>query len=130
MLSLSKYILVQLFAYMLDIILFILATSFGLLGPIISNILGKILAGSVAFIGHRVITFNDNSGEYNHKQSYRYIALLAINLPISSILLTFALLLIDNVVFAKVTADLILVLINYWVSRKWVFIPKPSLEQE
>ena len=96
--------------------------SFSLLNPVASNVLGKFLSSIFSFIGHRKITFAVNSKKYKHTQAFRYFVLLITNIVASSILLSFTLIFVDNVILAKFVTDVVLVLLNFWIGKKWIFV--------
>lgn len=117
-----RYVAIQIFAYGIDMGVYLASLYLGFLGPIISNVLGKISAGIFAFIVHRSFTFRLDKKKHNSKQMYRYIFLLGLNIPVSSVVLGLVLLIINNPVVAKFLSDVLIVLFSFWLSNKWVFV--------
>jgi putative flippase GtrA len=118
-----RYIAIQVAAYCIDMGIFLILVYLGFLGPIPSNVLGKIFAGIFAFFIHRSFTFRLDKRKRNGKQMFRYLCLLGLNVPISSGVLGLVLLIITTPVYAKFLSDMFIVLFSFWVSRKWVFVP-------
>lgn len=118
-----RYIAIQVFAYAIDMGIFLALIYLGFLGPIMSNIFGKIAAGAFAFLAHRRFTFRLDKKKHNGKQKYRYFLLLGLNIPISTAVLGIALFIIDYPVVAKLLSDVIIVLFTFWLSKTWVFAP-------
>ena len=118
-----RYILIQVFAYIIDMGGFLALVYLDFLGPIISNVFGKVAAGIFAFIVHRRFTFRLERKEHNRKQMYRYFFLLSVNVPVSSGVLWVVLVFINNPVVAKLLSDILVVLFSFWLSKIWVFVP-------
>lgn len=121
----AKYIGVQLLAYALDMSSFLLF-AFLLDGQhVLANIFSKLFSGVLAFFLHRHFTFE--STETSRKtQAVRYFALLTINIPISSGLLSLALAFIAPPAFAKFLSDTACTAITYWISKVAIFHRKPD----
>ena len=117
----ARYIAVQLFAYGIDMGIFLALLNFVFEGPIISNVLGKIAAGVFAFLLHRSFTFRFERGKRGGRQVFRYFLLLGLNIPVSAAALGLLLLIIDIPVAAKFISDVICVLFSFWLSKIWVF---------
>lgn len=117
----ARYIAVGLFAYGIDMGVFLALLNFVLEGPLISNVLGKIVAGVFAFLSHRSFTFRLDRRRRERKQVFRYLLLLGLNVPLSAVSLGLVLLVINIPVAAKVVSDVICVLLSFWVSKTWVF---------
>jgi putative flippase GtrA len=117
-----RYLLVQVLAYGLDMGGFVLLfVHFGV-APLIANIVGKILAGVFAFVVHRHFTFEVAETGTRRQQGVRYFALLALNIPLSALVLDVVLRVIPDVVAAKFVADMISVVFTYWLSKRIVFV--------
>lgn len=119
-----RYVAIQLVAYAIDMGLFLFFLYAGFFGPITSNILCKIIAGTFAFTAHQRFTFRLNEENRNNNQTFRYFILLAANVPISATFLSFNLIFIDWPALAKLIADIASVLITFWISKHWVFSTK------
>jgi putative flippase GtrA len=117
-----RYLLVQVLAYCLDMGGFILLFTHFHIEPILANALSKILAGGFAFIAHRRFTFGVAETGLKVQQGLRYFALLALNIPLSALVLGVMLWVIPMTVLAKLVADMVYVVLTYWLSKRLVFI--------
>ena len=70
--TLFKYLVIQVFAYGVDIGSFLLVLQLGIAGPIIATGFSKLAAGIFAFIAHRRVTFNVAGSGFVAKQAGRY----------------------------------------------------------
>lgn len=116
-----RYLVVQVLAYGVDMGTFLLASTVFAWRPVAANVLAKILAGAFAFLAHRRITFETHGDGAARSQLLRYVALLALNVPLASGILALLLPLIGSPVVAKVVADCICVGITFLLSRSLVF---------
>lgn len=117
-----RYLLVQVPAYCLDMGGFILLFAHFHIEPLLANAVSKILAGVFAFIAHRRFTFGVAKTGPKVQQGLRYFALLALNIPLSALVLGVMLLVIPTTVLAKFVADMLYVVLTYWLSKQLVFI--------
>jgi putative flippase GtrA len=117
-----RYILVQVLAYGLDMGGFILLFAHFDIEPLLANMVSKILAGVFAFVAHRHFTFGVAETGTKVQQGVRYFALLALNIPLSVLVLGIMLWVIPMAVMAKFVADMIYVVLTYWLSKRLVFI--------
>ena len=117
-----RYLLVQVLAYGLDMGGFILLFAHFDIEPLLANIVSKIIAGVFAFFVHRHFTFGVAETGTKVQQGVRYFALLAINIPLSALILGFVLWVITMAVAAKLFADMIYVVLSYWLIKRLVFI--------
>lgn len=116
-----RYVLIQLLAYCIDFGLFIGATSAGFLGPVGANVLGKLAAGFFAFLSHRHFTFKAARAPLL-RQSRAYVAVLSLNVPLSSALLASIMFLSEvEPAMAKIIADILGLAFTYTASRLLVF---------
>jgi putative flippase GtrA len=102
---------------------FLVMLHFDFLSVLVSNIFGKIVAGSFAFLAHRDFTFRAANEHRDQKQVLRYFLLIGINIPISSVVLGVLLTFISLPALAKFVSDAICVMLSYWISKKWIFSP-------
>jgi putative flippase GtrA len=122
-----KYLTIQVFAYAIDMGSFLGLISFLGLKPISANVISKVLAGSFAYWTHVRFTFasatvaSDESGRKSQASPWRYILLLVLNIPFNSLLLASLLPIIVLPAGAKLLSDSICILINFWVSKRFVF---------
>ena len=119
--SFVRYILVQLFAYVLDMGGFVFMFEFGKTDPIVANVFGKIAAGLFAFFAHRNVTFDHAREGKTARQASLYFLLLAINVPVSSAVFGVLLWIVTQPILAKMISDVLCVAVSYWLSRRYVF---------
>jgi putative flippase GtrA len=117
-----RYVMVQLVAYGLDMGGFLLLITWLAMEPVTANVIGKVLAGLFAFVAHRSFTFGVSGTSGTRQQALRYFTLLALNIPLSTLLLSVSLWLIPFAVVAKFIADIVLVLLTYWLSKRFIFL--------
>lgn len=120
-----RYVAIQLLAYVLDIGTFLLIVIMGFLDPIAANVIGKVAAGTFAFMAHRNFTFHSYQAENGNRQAVRYFVILALNVPFSSGVLSLFLTWIEELAVAKVFSDGVCVLISYFISKKYIFAKLP-----
>ena len=116
-----RYLVIQVFAYVVDMGSFLLVLHFGLTGPIVANVIAKLAAGSFALAAHRHYTFNDAKAGCPKRQAVRYFLLLAANVTIASGLLTVTLLWIPVPIIAKLLSDIVIVAFTYILSKYFIF---------
>jgi putative flippase GtrA len=116
-----RYLLIQVFAYGIDMGIFLLIIHSHLSGPIIANIASKLAAGCFAFVAHRRFTFNVMGSGLVGGQALRYFVVLAVNVPVASVILLFFLLWIPPPVVAKFLSDIVIVSLSYMLSKKFIF---------
>lgn len=116
----SRYVAVQLVAYVFDMGTFVLL---GLAGvqPVAANVASKLVAGAFAFISHRRFTFGVHRQRDGGAQLAKYAVLLAVNIPLSSALLALLLRWIPFPIPAKLLADAIGIVLTFALSRHLVF---------
>ncbi|NCT57041.1 MAG: GtrA family protein [Legionella sp.] len=117
-----RYIMIQLFAYVIDMGSFLVMLGFFMLNPMIANILGKLAGGVFAFVAHRNITFKSNHKKDRAAQARRFFMLSLLNIPLSSMALMMLLYGVPYVVLAKFMADVSCVFLNYWINKTFVFV--------
>lgn len=117
-----RYLMVQLVGYGLDMGTFILLMSYFSMGPISANIGGRLLSGIFAFFVHRKFTFGGSVSGGQFQQAVRYFLLMVVNLPISAAILSATLWVIHIPTAAKFAADVMGVLLTYWLTKRFVFL--------
>ena len=122
-----RYLLVQVLAYGLDMGVFILLFSQFGIQPLVANVIGKVFAGLFAFVAHRCFTFGVVCVGGAGLQAVRYFTLLALNIPLSALVLNSMLWVIPIAVLAKFVTDVSCVLITYWLSKRFVFLNSDTL---
>jgi len=116
-----RYLLIQVFAYGIDMGTFLFLLHFDLAGPIIANIGSKLAAGSFAFVAHRRYTFNVAESGFAGRQAVRYFIVLVTNVPVASAMLVFILIWVPLPVVAKFLSDIVMVALSYVLSKKFIF---------
>jgi putative flippase GtrA len=117
----SRYFAIQVGAYVLDLGTFFLLARYAGTGPLYANAAGKVVAGAVAFFAHRHITFEAHGQGNMRGQALRYVALLGLNIPLSSAVLAVLLHFIAWPPAAKVASDGICLGLTFLLSRHLVF---------
>lgn len=116
-----KYNLIQLAAYALDYGAFIALLYVADLNPVKANIGGKIAAGAFAFTLHKYWTFGARSHSRIAKEIITYVALLLLNMLLSNLLLYAFMSLGLRAEFAKIPADMICMVVNFFLTKYVTF---------
>lgn len=124
-----RYLLIQGVAYGLDMGAFVLLFAHMSVAPLVANLVGKGLAGLFAFVAHRNFTFAVARSGRPSQQSVRYFTLLALNIPLSTLMLSAMLWVTPKAVPVKFVADLFCVFLTYWLSKRFVFLGSSTLPQ-
>ena len=119
--TIVRYVLVQLVAYGIDLGGFYALISTTVIGPLPANVGGKIAAGLFAFFAHRRFTFNVQEETGKVTQAVRYFILLAVNVPMSSLILAGMLLIITDPVPAKICSGVASVGLSFLLTKYLVF---------
>jgi len=125
-LTLLRYLLVQLVAYGLDIGTFQALIATGVSGPVVANLAGKVPAGTFAFFAHRHFTFRVGNAAGVHREAVKYLLLLLINAPLSSLILAGLLGVMTQVTLAKILADILSVGLTFTLTKHLVFGRRPQ----
>jgi putative flippase GtrA len=116
----ARYVAVQLAAYALDMGTFLVLLHGGVAGPVPANVAAKIAAGGFAFFAHRAFTFR-LGGTARAGEAARYAILLALNVPLASVLLAALLQVVPHPVAAKFLSDVVCVGLTFLLTRHAVF---------
>ncbi|MFY2567224.1 MULTISPECIES: GtrA family protein [Achromobacter] len=116
-----RYLSVQVAAYAIDMGGFVLLSKYLHVPLLAANVISKLAAGIFAFLVHRAFTFRLQGSDAALRQAAIYFALLALNLPLSALILHAMLQVVAWPVAAKFISDVICVLFNYWLSKRFVF---------
>jgi putative flippase GtrA len=117
-----KYLVVGGTSWVVDLLVFYL--TYPLLGIIAAQTAARLVGALVAFIGHKVIVFEDQTFERKtlQQQLLHYLMLWIVSYSLSIILL---LLLIDLLQFhpmaAKLFTETIIIAINFLAMRRYIF---------
>ena len=107
---------------------FLILIKSGFIKPIVANILTKIVAGIFAYYVHRNFTFRGGRSQTIKSQAPRYFMLLAINIPVSSVVFAILLYWISEPVAAKFIADILCFALTYAVSKYFIFEDKQDCD--
>jgi putative flippase GtrA len=119
-LTFIRYGAIQLLAYALDMSTFLLLISLFKDEAVLANIAGKGVAGVFAFFLHRYFTFQSTRGS-GKAQALSYFSLLAINIPVASVLFSAGLYFVNSPTLVKFVSDIACVVVTYWISKLFVF---------
>jgi putative flippase GtrA len=87
-----------------------------------ANVIAKVLASVVGYLLHRSITFRGKKKHTWERQLFFYVALLAFNTVSGSLLLVLLVEVANLIeVFAKLTADAVVIVVSFFLSRSVVF---------
>lgn len=124
--TLLRYLLVQIVAYGLDLGTFQALVTTGVSGPVIANLAGKVPAGAFAFLAHRQFTFRVGDSAGVHREAIKYLLLLLLNAPLSSLILAGLLGVMTQVTLAKILADVLSVGLTFTLTKYLVFARRPD----
>lgn len=116
----ARYVGVQVAAYAVDMGGFAVLLATGM-QPLAANVIGKVLAGVVAFVLHRRFTFEGARHGSFSSQLWRYALVLMANIPASSAVLAVLLHVIPVPVPAKFVTDVLILAVTYWLSKSVIF---------
>lgn len=119
--QLTRYLFVGGLTYGADLGTFLLLLNFFGVDAILANLISKVLAGIFSFVAHRAFTFGVSDAEGRTQQAVRYFALLALNIPLSALMLSAIMWLTSMEIWAKVLSDVLLIMISYAQSKLIVF---------
>jgi putative flippase GtrA len=128
-----RYLSIQLLAYGIDMGSFLVMTLATGFNPLLANVCSKVLAGGFAYWAHLHFTFARASNKTTpgtvekNSNPWRYISLLALNIPFNSLLLAGFLSVVSLPVLAKFISDSVGILVNFWISKRFVFAGAKTL---
>ena len=117
----ARYLLVGGLTYGADLSVFLLLFNIFGMDLLLANMISKVLAGLFSFAAHRAFTFGVIDAKGRTRQAVRYFTLLALNIPISALILSAMLWITSMEVVAKILSDVLLVLISYAQSKFIIF---------
>lgn len=118
-----KYLMMAGCSYGIDLGLF---TALILLHPsinlIAASVTGKAISSIFSLIVHRFFTFRYHALQSTlSQQAWRYFALIALNIPLSAMVLAIVLIFIKQSFWAKISSDLCCVCFSYTLSKYKIF---------
>ncbi|MHC8349705.1 GtrA family protein [Pseudomonas sp. RT4P38] len=117
----ARYLLVGGLTYCADLSVFLLLFNVFGMDLLLANMISKVLAGVFSFAAHRAFTFRVINAKGRAQQAVRYFTLLALNIPLSALILSAMLWITSMEVVAKILSDVLLVLISYAQSKFIIF---------
>ncbi|MFY1866534.1 GtrA family protein [Achromobacter xylosoxidans] len=117
----ARYLSVQVAAYAIDMGGFILLSRYLLVPVLVANIISKFCSGIFSFAVNRAFTFGLQGADRAWRQAVVYFSLMALTLPMSSLVLHGVLQIVTWPVAAKFISDAICLVINYWLTKRVVF---------
>lgn len=120
-----RYGLVAVLAYGIDFGGYIFLLGLGY-PPVLANTLVKVVAAIFGFFAHRSFTYSIKERDGILKHAARYFGLALLYTPTSSILLYVIMIFLPNPVYAKVTSDVSLAMLMFWITSKFAFTKTKS----
>jgi putative flippase GtrA len=122
-----KYFLVQVAAYLTDVMVFVLMVTYFGLEPLLGNVFGKIISAIFAYYTHSFFTFLPGTKVNHARMAIKYCLALLINILLTTVLLWLLIFLLHHAVLAKFSADVICFSISYWILKKYVFVREKEM---
>jgi len=116
-----KYLLIQVLLYFVDYGVFIIFLFISNDTPVYANIIGKISAGIVGCIVHRRFTFNISDSHNRYAHYIKYFSILALNIPLSSGILSLLLTFFPYPKPVKFLSDVICLFISFSLLKYFAF---------
>lgn len=118
-----KYLAMTGCAYGIDLgiytILVLLHPSINL---VLASVTGKFISSIFSLIVHRFFTFKHHALQSTlMQQTWRYFLLVALNIPLSAVILTIILTIIPHPFLAKISSDICCVWFSYTLSKYKIF---------
>ena len=121
-----RYGLVAVLAYGIDFGGYIFLLGLGY-SPVWANTFVKVVAAIFGFFAHRSFTYSIREKDGIIKHATRYFGLALLYTPTSSAFLYAIMIFLPDPVYAKITSDVSLVVLMFWVTSKFAFTKtKPS----
>ena len=126
--SVVTYVLVGLGVVAVDYATFVFLTGLTVT-PVPANALAKLVSATVGFFGHGALSFAGAKAHSPVQQLLRYVALLLLNMALTSLLISLALSLGWGKLPAKLTADATAFVVAYFFSQYFVYKRRPNAVQ-
>ncbi len=120
-----RYIGVAALAYFIDIGFYVVFLSFGI-NPLWANLGGKVISIILSFFAHRYFTYTIKKSDDLVSHTFRFLGVAFLNTQVSTLLLFIAIKFIPSLIVAKFICDVILFVMGYWVTSKFVFFKKDN----
>lgn len=119
--SMGRYLLVGLCVYAIEYLVYLGLVFNEWLSPLFANAVAKVIAGLVGYFMHRLYTFGKPFYDGLATDFWRYAAILLINIPLFGGIFYLVSLLVTNILWIKVIADILCIAIAYLQTRFIVF---------
>jgi hypothetical protein len=116
----TRYLIIAGLAYFVDFCGYLLLIHLGNT-PLLSNALIKIVAGVFGFFGHRFFTYSIKENKFIFMHAIKYFGLALIYTPASSFCLFFSIKIFNDPIIGKITSDIFLFALIFWVTSKFSF---------
>lgn len=120
-----RYIGVAALAYFIDMGCYIFFISLDI-NPLWANFWGKIISITLSFFAHRYYTYTIKQSDNLISHALRFLGLAFLNTQFSTLLLFVAIKFIPSLIAAKFVCDVLLFVMGYWVTSKFVFFKKSN----
>ncbi|SNS23671.1 Putative flippase GtrA (transmembrane translocase of bactoprenol-linked glucose) [Noviherbaspirillum humi] len=118
--TLIRYLIVAVFAYVIDMGGFYILIKSGI-DPVVANVAVKVLAAICGFFMHRRFTYRIEGREAMAAHARKYFGLALAYTPASSVVLFLIMLVLPQPVYAKAISDVLLFVATYWITTKFTF---------
>jgi putative flippase GtrA len=118
--QLIKYALIQIVAYIIDFSSFIFFIDTLEMKTISANLFAKLISGSLAFIAHKYITFQQGQSGHGWRETVNYFLLLGFNIVFTSTILPVVLFYLPTKT-AKIFTDISCLGITFLLTKTLVF---------
>jgi putative flippase GtrA len=125
---LMRYLFVSVLIYAIDMGGYIVFIKCGL-NPLMANVLVKIFAALFGFFAHRHITYRLKNSDSLMHHAIRYFGLAIIYTPVSTLVLYVLFKVIPHLVIAKFIGDVLLFVVVYYITSKFVFFKEDLLSR-
>ena len=115
-----RYIIVAGVAYGIDFggFIFLLGVGFS---PVVANAMIKIVAAIFGFFGHRYFSFAITERADIGRHALKYFGMALFYTPVSSFVLYCIMYVVSNPVYAKILADISLLVLMFWITLRFSF---------
>lgn len=121
-----RYGIIQGFAFALDVGCFIALINFTSINPVLSNLLGKIVAGIFGFYFQRNFVFQSSRSNLVTFQAIKFISILLVNNLLQLMMMAALINFISSEVLAKILADTTSILISFFAGKYFIFSNKKA----
>ncbi|TBO34534.1 GtrA family protein [Aquabacterium lacunae] len=116
-----RYFCVMLMGYAVDLLGFLFLFKVLGIDAVPSSAISKALSSICSYFAHAIFTFRGKPGAISHASAAKYFFVVAINVPLSSLMLYFIDLVIASGVVSKISSDILMLLVTYVQTKFMVF---------